>query len=208
MELIKCENGHFYDLDKYETCPYCEKKDNSGKMSYLKSDGVPIYKATGNSVNEAVTVAMLPRTNEVELASTDRGINAGIAATDEPVTVAFFAANSGTAYITGWLVCVEGAEKGRDYRVCHGMNWVGRDADMDIYIKGDPEIALKKHCAIVYDDKSNQFFILDGDNSLTYLNDHLVKGSAILKQGDMIGIGKSRFEFVPFCREGHQWEGR
>ena len=26
MELIKCENGHFYDLSKYDSCPYCKKK--------------------------------------------------------------------------------------------------------------------------------------------------------------------------------------
>ena len=23
MKLTKCENGHFYDSDKYPECPYC-----------------------------------------------------------------------------------------------------------------------------------------------------------------------------------------
>ena len=67
-------------------------------------------------------------------------------------------------------------------------------------------ISRKKHCAVVYDNKSNKFFLVDGGVGLTYLNDHLVKQNEVLKLGDVITIGKSKFEFIPFCREGHQWE--
>lgn len=42
MNLVKCSNGHFYDSDRYEECPHCEKKipDSAGK-SFGEPDFVP-----------------------------------------------------------------------------------------------------------------------------------------------------------------------
>lgn len=28
MNLQKCANGHFYDADKYQTCPHCQTNDS------------------------------------------------------------------------------------------------------------------------------------------------------------------------------------
>ena len=30
MKLSKCENGHFFDSDKYPECPYCNPALKSG----------------------------------------------------------------------------------------------------------------------------------------------------------------------------------
>ena len=63
-------------------------------------------------------------------------------------------------YITGWLVCTQGPDKGTDYRIFRGQNFVGRDFSMDIVIRGDSKVSRVKHCCIVYDNKSNRTFLV------------------------------------------------
>ena len=53
--------------------------------------------------------------------------------------------------VCGWLVCIEGARIGRDYKIKDGKNFVGRGDDMDIQILGDNEISRKNHTIIVSD---------------------------------------------------------
>ena len=172
-----------------------------------KIQATPVFRVQNDNINEAVTMAMpVGGDQDVFLGHAGSGISAGVSATDDQVTMAFYTGPKGVSCVTGWLVCVEGPERGRDYRITHGMNWAGRDVDMDIYLPQDMMISRKKHCAVVYDNKSNKFFLVDGGVGLTYLNDHLVKQNEVLKLGDVITIGKSKFEFIPFCREGHQWE--
>jgi len=55
--------------------------------------------------------------------------------------------------VCGWLVCVEGPRRGKDYKVMEGKNFVGRADDMDIQILGDNKISRRNHCVIVYDEK-------------------------------------------------------
>ena len=56
--------------------------------------------------------------------------------------------------VCGWLVCIEGARVGMDYKIYKGKNFVGRGDDMDIQILGDNEINRKNHTIIVYDAKN------------------------------------------------------
>ena len=38
MNLTKCSNGHYYDADKYPSCPHCNKNaDNDDKMTVMMS---------------------------------------------------------------------------------------------------------------------------------------------------------------------------
>ena len=37
--------------------------------------------------------------------------------------------------VTGWLVCLEGPSRGRDYRIIPEKNFIGRAGDMEIRIK-------------------------------------------------------------------------
>ena len=55
--------------------------------------------------------------------------------------------------VCGWLICIEGARVGMDYKIYKGKNFVGRGDDMDIRILGDNEINRKNHTIIVYDAK-------------------------------------------------------
>lgn len=109
--------------------------------------------------------------------------------------------------VCGWIVCVSGPRKGRDYKITAGKNFVGRADDMDIQILGDNKISRRNHCVIVYDEKQGKTVILPGDsNGIVYLNEEAVYIPTPLGQFDMIEMGESQFLFIPFCGEHFKWE--
>ena len=48
MDLVRCQNNHFYDSDKYDKCPHCEKarkkseeekpQEKENDISYISQD--------------------------------------------------------------------------------------------------------------------------------------------------------------------------
>lgn len=109
--------------------------------------------------------------------------------------------------VCGWLVCVAGARKGKDYKVIAGKNFVGRADDMHIQILGDNKISRRNHCVIVYDTKQGKTVILPGDsNGIVYLNEEAVYVPTELHQYDVIEMGESQFLFIPFCGDHFKWE--
>ncbi len=109
--------------------------------------------------------------------------------------------------VTGWLVCIEGPQLGRDYRIMPEKNFVGRAEDMDIQIIGDNTISRRNHAVIVYDPKKRETLILPGDASgLAYHNNEAVYTPQILKSYDVIQLGTSKFMFVPACGKHFEWE--
>ena len=104
--------------------------------------------------------------------------------------------------VCGWIVCITGARKGKDYKIMAGKNFVGRADDMDIQILGDNKISRRNHCVIVYDEKQSKTVILPGDsNGIVYLNEEAVYVPTTLMEFDVIEMGESRFLFIPFCGE-------
>ena len=111
--------------------------------------------------------------------------------------------------VCGWLVCIQGARVGKDYRIHNGKNFVGRGDDMDIQILGDNEISRRNHAVIVFDPKKKETVLLPGDaNGIVYLNGNAVYAPATLNKYDEIELGKSKFLFVPFCGENFMWGGK
>lgn len=109
--------------------------------------------------------------------------------------------------VCGWIVCVAGPRKGKDYKVREGKNFVGRADDMDIQILGDNKISRRNHSVIVYDVKQNKMMILPGDsNGIVYLNEEAVYTPMQLKEYDVIEMGESQFIFIPLCGEHFKWE--
>lgn len=109
--------------------------------------------------------------------------------------------------VCGWIVCIEGARQGKDYKVRDGKNFIGRADDMHIQILGDNQIARRNHAIIVFDKKKKETVLLPGDSSgLTYLNNEAVYVPTPLNPYDVIEIGESQFLFVPFCGEHFMWD--
>lgn len=108
---------------------------------------------------------------------------------------------------TGWLVCVDGPSKGRDYKIMAEKNFIGRADGMDIQILGDNHIAKRNHAVLAYDPKTRKTFILPGDSQgLVYVNGTAIFTPAELSANDNIELGKSKFLFIPLCGEHFEWE--
>lgn len=202
--IIRCINGHFYDSDKSRRCPICERETISNKLP-----GAPVFPPDNYDDDKTEPAGLIrkPQNRQVRIddQATGKGVSGGSADT-EGVTVGVWSRQRGTGYVTGWIVGIKGPVKGRDYKIYHGRNYIGKERDMDIVIKeGDSSIAFKNHCSIVYDGKGNQFYVTT-ENGTTFLNGEPLKEAKKLQEGDIIGIGNCEFEFVPFCREGRTWK--
>lgn len=226
MAIVRCSKGHYYDNVKFSQCPHCgifAGEDDDDKTISMSMTGGALTggsfasqsyhqenaAASGGNVqakqremDEEKTVAMGYPNQGMEMAAAMASATSG----DEEKTISFYAQEKGTDFIVGWLVCVEGAEKGRDYRLHQGFNRLGRDYTMDIAVMEDAGISREAACAVVYDDRSNSFFAVQQPSGLAYLNGVALEGAKELKTGDMIRTGNSEFEFVGFCREGRTWK--
>ena len=109
--------------------------------------------------------------------------------------------------VCGWLVCIEGPRKGKDYKIHAGKNFVGRADDMDIQVLGDNKISRRNHAILVYDPKRHETVLLPGDsNGIVYHNDAALYAPVVLSVYDVIELGKSKFLFIPFCGDHFRWE--
>lgn len=107
--------------------------------------------------------------------------------------------------VVAWLVCIEGAEKGKDYRLLDQRNFIGNDEMDGICIMGDDNIK-KNHFTITYNSKSQIFVISPGvTGDLIYLNKKAVYETTIIENFGLIEIGNTKLVFVKFCGENFNW---
>lgn len=191
------KRGLFGWLDREKTVAFGADRavmpDEGKTVSYADAAKSPGKAGSGSS-------GALGDTSTVSLSAVDEGGD------DDQRTIGVYSGAKGNDYVTGWLVCTEGAEKGRDYRLHHGFNRIGRSYDMDVQVLDDPAISRENHCSVVFDDKSCRFSVLPSTGALTYYQGTLLTEPKPLHTGDEIRLGDSCFVFIPFCGEGRVWE--
>ena len=109
--MTRCSHGHFYDASKHSSCPYC----GAGTDIEGKTRRVPSSPA-----------AQQPKAAPPPPAS-DPGVTRAV----------YRETATGISPVVGWLVCVAGPDRGRDYRIHGEKNFIGRGSSMDIVIAGD-----------------------------------------------------------------------
>ena len=126
---------------------------------------------------------------------------------DDDVTVTPAAKNTKIRPIAGWLVCVDGPMKGRDYRVCTENNFIGRAVSMDICIARDESISGVKHAIISFDGRTGKYYYTPGEGrNLHRVNEAAVFTTVELHNGDQLEIGQSKFVFIALCGTRFNWE--
>ncbi len=201
MAVVRCSQGHFFDDSKFPQCPFC-----GGEGAAVKAGDPGRPEDSGRTVALTPEEAGGPVEHTVSIkASSDARRRVELPADDQK-TIGRFSDAKGNDFVTGWLVCVSGPEKGRDYRIHHGFNRVGRSYSMSVMVMDDPHISRDNHCAVVYDDRSNRFYLTPTKGNIVRKNGDLITEPVGLETGDVIAIGESEFEFVAFCREGHIWK--
>jgi hypothetical protein len=198
MALKRCENGHYFDPAKHTTCPSCGVQNINFEPTRKAAAAADAGEPRGGGAPAAVDV------------KAPGGARAGAAApADEGKTKAIAPGKQaeGIDPVVGWLVCIEGADRGRDFRIRSQKNFVGRSQNMDIAIPGDDTISRQNHAVISYNPKNRQFKIHSGEaRGLVYLNGEEVDNSSSLKAGDRIELGKTKLMFVPLCTDAFNWE--
>lgn len=127
---------------------------------------------------------------------------------DPDKTIPISGVESNVDPVTGWLVCIEGTQLGKDYKIRNGKNFIGRADNMHIQILGDNSISRINHAAIIYDSKNRATYLLPGDSSgLAYHNGEAVYTPVELNAYSVVEIGKSKFLFIPLCGEHFEWDG-
>ena len=182
MKLIRCDRGHYYDSQQHSRCPSC------GATSLVVHETSPSPSESDASVGVTqVRGRSMPG--------------------DIGVTVAMVRKTMGFDPVVGWLVCTQGPEKGRDYRVRSERNGIGRGADMAICIAGDEAISRENHAFISYNPRKASFRIAPGEGrGMIYLNGEEVDVPMPLMAYDRIELGQTHLIFLPLCGERFHWE--
>lgn len=108
--------------------------------------------------------------------------------------------------VVGWLVCIEGPEKGRDWRLHAERNFIGRAPNMDVAIAGDETVSRDRHAILTFDPKKREFWVQPGESTgMVYLNGAAIYVPQPLRDHDIIELGHTKLVFVPFVSLNFQW---
>jgi hypothetical protein len=164
-----CNNGHQME-DSWELCPYCQR---TGYQSLRGGDSGGKTRLETEGAAQARTVA-------------------GPAAIAPRRTVLLSDVVRKTALV-GWVVAMDGNQKGEDFRLHDGQNTIGSAADSDVVLSDQTVSA--KHASIRY--KDGKFFLSDLDSSNgTFVNglDECV-ARVELNDSDMVRVGGVTLKF-------------
>lgn len=217
MNLKRCEKGHFYDVDKFASCPHCAGGTGNADetVAVMPEDDVKTERVVLDTGSQkASPVSPVIPTSPVAVASpltaaisqAKKEISMGAVSDDDAKTVRYYETESGIEPVAGWLVCIDGEEQGKSYNLKDGRNFIGRSAHMDVVLK-DNTVSRDKHAVILYEPKKREFLAQPGESrELFYLNDEVVLGFVKLKANDVLQIGNTRLMFIPFCSETFSWD--
>lgn len=109
-------------------------------------------------------------------------------------------------WVCGWLVCVKGPNKGRDYKIKDGKNFIGMSSMMDIQVLGDKRIEKRNHAVILYDAKTRTTVLLPADSrGMVYLQEQAVFEPKTIEPFSKIELGESVFVYAPLCGGDFDW---
>lgn len=228
MEIVRCSKGHFYDSEENATCPMCaaEAAGNRNPLgNNILEDGIiptEYFGQTGNSHavdNIPAETKPVNQENGSKVQGYQPTVSAGFQDAQSngmdafpktmPLTPpTFLSEENATTFdpVVGWLVCIEGATKGNDYRIHSQNNYIGRSARMDISIPEDSHISAENSAIIAYDNEDRTFYFgpCSGRN-IVRVNGKPALSVEKIEAYDVLTIGTTKLLFVPLCGDRFDW---
>lgn len=199
MKMKTCKNGHHYDASLYTECPECA-------ATIGRTVPVDNFQWNPPAVPKDVIIPTGPKMENWADASDYQEAGDLSDRYGPTMPVNFDGDLPGGRPVTGWLVCIEGTEKGADYRLHAEMNYIGRSQVNDVVLSSDNTVSRERHALIAYDDRDRKFYFAPASGaSLVRQNGRPVLSTVELKQGDRLEIGSGTYLFVPLCGEDFQW---
>jgi hypothetical protein len=191
-KMVRCPEGHFYDPTKHTACPWC---------------ALPPDSAGGSEKTRPVRPGAMETPPPPPLPGGGPPPIPGGPKPGATRRVGMEAPGTGKIDpVVGWLVCLEGPDRGRDFRLHAEKNFIGRSNAMDVCIPNDDAISREKHGVVIFDPKKQIFWVLPGDASgLVYLNGEIVHSPKQLIRGDTLEVGQSKLVLIPFCGDKYSW---
>lgn len=209
MALTECANGHLYDSEQYAICPYCNGGENriefGGGAAFDVGKTAPVGGGFGPS--GGASAGGLAGMAEVGATVAPQSYRKAMEEKEDTgKTVGVFQKKMKIEPVVGWLVCIEGPDKGKDFRIWAKNNTIGRSEKMDLCIKGDTTISRENHARLAYDEKHNNFHLIPAESTNNiYLNEEPIYIPTKLEGYDLIEFGDSKFIFVSFCNDKFTW---
>jgi diguanylate cyclase (GGDEF)-like protein len=91
------------------------------------------------------------------------------------------------------LVVIYGEDLGRKHALEQAVTVIGRSASCDIQI--DQDSISRNHARLTLDEKGTSISDMGSTNG-TFVNDEPVQGSLVLRNGDLIKIGRTIFKYI------------
>lgn len=215
MAAIECGRGHLYDPGIYAACPYCNSSQQAihfgqtpvgeaGKTAPIRGIDEPVQAA--NSYTQAGNNLGVPVSNDGRTMP-PKGYQTPKRVDDEGnKTIGMLKKSLGIDPVVGWLVCIEGKTKGKDYKLRGQINTIGRSSKMDICIEEDNTISSENHARLSYSEKNNRFNLIPAESkNIIYLNDIEVFSPTVLEAYDVIDFGQTKLLFIPLCSNVFDW---
>ncbi len=223
QKIISCSQGHYYDANRYSSCPYCSSNSFSPTVDPFAGSAADNGGGAmpGNDAGGSFSPTIAPNGGA---GTPGGGMGDAYGRFDPTITptsgggaaermgktqfVDTSTPMGAPAPVVGWLVAVEGPCRGTDYRIHTGYNYIGREAG-DICIRGDSTISAEKDANVTYVPQTRQFYIAHelGKNVLLVNNLPVIGGGMQLHNYDRITIGTTQLVFVSLCGEQFSWSG-
>ncbi len=202
MNTVRCNNGHFYDADRYGACPHCSPQGAAPQADKT----VALTNAFEDKPTAKLTIAPSVPSSLQEAVQNASKEHVSVSQDDTAHTVAFYEKKMGKDPVVGWLVCIKGPVLGQDFRLKSGRNFIGRSREMDVSIEGDNTVSRDRHAIIIYEPKNHLYLIQNGDSKeLCYLNGEVVLVPQTIKINDVLTIGNTELMFFPCCDKEFNW---
>ena len=197
-----CSAGHVYDADQFPSCPYCNR--NTRAIQFGATAAPAGYGAT--TAPAGYGAAPAGRDDTIGQTVMPEAIRRRMEQERDNRTVGEFKRKLGYEPVVGWLVCVEGPEVGKDYRLYGRINTIGRAEDNDVVLAQEHTVSQKNHVRLAYDAKHNNYQLIPGDGSnVTYLNDEPLYVPQRLNAYDILEMGETKLMFIPLCNDRFRW---
>ena len=197
-----CSAGHVYDADQFPSCPYCNR--NTRAIQFGATAAPAGYGAT--TAPAGYGAAPAERDETIGQTVMPEAIRRRMEQERDNRTVGEFKRKLGYEPVVGWLVCVEGPEVGKDYRLFGRINSIGRAEGNDVVLAQEHTVSQKNHVRLAYDAKHNNFQLIPGEGTnVTYLNDEPLYVPQKLNAYDVLEMGDTKLIFVPLCSERFHW---